>query len=1071
MADSLRNGPVERDVEQAITALKKGAYLLKYGRRGKPKFCPFRLANDESVLIWYSGKDEKQLKLSQVSKIIPGQRTAIFQRYPRPDKEYQSFSLMYSDRSLDLICKDKDEAEVWFVGLKALISRGNCRKLRLDSKSDRTSSDSPNSNTQKNSPLTSPFCNSDIFHKDSGDAPQVHIPYESHPVNGFGKVLSDVVLYTAAAKSSFHSDSINNSLSSFSSGGADNSNGWGSASDSIRVSLSSAVSSSSHGSVHEDFDALGDVFIWGEGIGDGVLGGGSHRLGSLSATKIDAPLPKALESAVVLDVHNIACGSRHAVLVTKQGEIFSWGEESGGRLGHGVDADVSQPKLIESLGGVNVELVACGEYHTCAVTLSGDLYTWGDGTHSSGLLGHGSEASHWIPKKVSGQLDGLHVSSVSCGPWHTAVVTSAGQLFTFGDGIFGALGHGDRRSINIPREVEALKGLRTVRAACGVWHTAAIVEITDRSSDSGSSSSGKLFTWGDGDKGRLGHGDREHRLVPAYVASLSEPSFCQVACGNDITVALTTSGRVYTMGSTVYGQLGSTEADGKVPTCVEGKIQDSFVEEIACGSYHVAVLTSKTEVYTWGKGANGRLGHGDNDDRNTPTLVEALKDKQVKSVVCGSSFTAVICLHKWVSGADQSVCSGCRLPFGFRRKRHNCYNCGLVFCKACSSRKSVKASLAPNMKKPYRVCDECFMKLKKTMGEGMIPRFPKNQNGSLSHMANEVAEKDNLDPKLQGQFSRLSSVDSFKGENRLSKLNWKSETNNSQFPLTYQRASMFQWGSFKPSSNLSSSNILFGSSKKIFSASVPGSRAASRSSSPVSCRPSPPHSTITPVVTGLSSPEAFSDDSKQTYENLSQEVVRLHLQVEELTRKSELLEAELEKTMRQLREATTVAGEETTKCKAAKEVIKSLTAQLKDMAERVPEGHMINMYGSGHVSDSLGLSSIENTRSNLLASQAPESIGDSSNLESCNGNRTSPEEAEWVEQAEPGVYITVSSLPGGDKYLKRVRFSRKRFSEQQAEQWWAENRLQLQEKYTILTAESSTSGPASVSDRKDDLIG
>lgn len=30
---------------QAITALKKGAYLLKYGRRGKPKFCPFRLAN------------------------------------------------------------------------------------------------------------------------------------------------------------------------------------------------------------------------------------------------------------------------------------------------------------------------------------------------------------------------------------------------------------------------------------------------------------------------------------------------------------------------------------------------------------------------------------------------------------------------------------------------------------------------------------------------------------------------------------------------------------------------------------------------------------------------------------------------------------------------------------------------------------------------------------------------------------------------------------------------------------------------------------------------------------------
>ncbi|MED6169396.1 hypothetical protein PIB30_021034 [Stylosanthes scabra] len=102
-SDLSRTGAVERDIEQAITALKKGAYLLKYGRRGKPKFCPFRLSNDESVLIWFSGKEEKHLKLSHVSRIISGQRTPIFQRYPRPEKEYQSFSLIYNDRSLDLV--------------------------------------------------------------------------------------------------------------------------------------------------------------------------------------------------------------------------------------------------------------------------------------------------------------------------------------------------------------------------------------------------------------------------------------------------------------------------------------------------------------------------------------------------------------------------------------------------------------------------------------------------------------------------------------------------------------------------------------------------------------------------------------------------------------------------------------------------------------------------------------------------------------------------------------------------------------------------------------------------------
>ncbi|XP_020080536.1 uncharacterized protein LOC109704181 isoform X2 [Ananas comosus] len=1011
MADPLRTGPIERDIEQAITALKKGAHLLKYGRRGKPKFCPFRLSNDESVLIWYSGKDEKQLRLNQVSKIIPGQRT---------------------------ICKDKDEAEVWFVGLKALISRANCRNWRIESKSDRSSSDSSSTVTRKNSPPTAPFGGADSLNKDSEG---IHAQYETHPISTFGRVFSDVILYTTTSKGSLNSDAVSNSINSLSSGGADISNVHGSAVDNIRVSLSSAVSSSSHGSGHEDFDALGDVFIWGEGVGDGLLGGGLHRVGS-PTSKIDVPLPKALESTVVLDVHNIACGTQHAVLVTKQGEVFSWGEESGGRLGHGMDSDVSQPKLIDALSGMNIEFVACGEYHTCAVTLSGDLYTWGDGVHS-GFLGHGNETSYWIPKKVCGQLEGLHVSSVSCGPWHTAVVTSAGQLFTFGDGTFGALGHGDRRSMNIPREVEALKGLRTVRAACGVWHSAAIVEINDKS-DSGAPS-GKLFTWGDGDKGRLGHGDREPRLVPACVAALSEPSFCQVACGHDVTMVLSTSGHVYMMGSNVFGQLGNPEVDGKRPTCVQGNISNSFVEEIACGAYHSAVLTSKTEVYTWGKGANGRLGHGDNDDRNTPTLVEALKDKQVRSVVCGSNFTAVICLHKWVSGADQSVCSGCRLPFGFRRKRHNCYNCGLVFCKACSSRKSVKASLAPNVHKPYRVCDECYTKLKKIIGDGIAPRIPKLQNGSTNQLPSEQAEKDVLDPRVQGQFSRLSSVDSFKGENR------QLRQNNSRItPI------LNQWRNFN---STNSSNIQYASSKKIFSASVPTSRAGSRSTSPVPFRPSPPLPTNAPTTSGLTSPETYMDDSKQADQDLSQEVARLRLQVEDLTRKSELLEAELSKTSKQLKEATAIAGEEAAKCKAAKEVIKSLTAQLKGMADKVPDRLMIGNNVSIHASDPFGHHSCENNISSVP--ELPDSNGESGNHLPCNGNRISTE-GERVEQIEPGVYITVASSPGGDKYLKRVRFSRRMFSEHQAENWWAQNKLRLQEKYTILTAESPKTDPATV---------
>ncbi|KAI4328416.1 hypothetical protein L6164_020773 [Bauhinia variegata] len=1008
MADPQRTGVGERDIEQAITYLKKGAYLLKYGRRGKPKFCPFRLSNDESLLLWYSGKDEKQLKLSTVSKIIPGQRTSTFQRYPRPEKEYQSFSLIYNDRSLDLICKDKDEAEIWFVGLKALVTRGNARKWRHDAISD-----SSQSRSRRTTPSITPY--------DPGDVEGA--PFDTSSQNRMGRAFSEIISFTATGKPSCQAESIANSPSS--SGSVENSNNRNSAAEAIRVSLSSAVSSSSQGSFHEDFDGLGDIFIWGEGIREGMLGGGVHRVGTLSSSLTDAFLPKALESKVVLDVQSIACGYKHAVVVTKQGEIFSWGEESGGRLGHGVEADLSHPKLIDTLSGMNIELVACGEYHTCAVTFSGDLYTWGDGTHNSGLLGHGTEASHWIPKKVSGNLESVRLSYVSCGPWHTAIVTSAGQLFTFGDGSFGALGHGDHSSTNIPREVETLKGLKTTKVSCGVWHTAAVVEVINESVESsGGSPIGKLFTWGDGDKDRLGHGDKEPRLVPECVIALDNENICQVACGHNLTISLTTSGHVYTMGSSAYGQLGNPAADGNVPTRVKGKIAGSFIEDIACGSYHVAILTAKSEVYTWGKGSNGQLGHGDIDHRNTPTLVETLKDKQVKSVVCGSNFTAVVCLHKWVSGADHSVCSGCHNPFGFRRKRHNCYNCGLVFCKACSSKKSTKASLAPSANRPYRVCDDCYSRLKKVAESISLGQTLTSKGGSTNDLKAT---------KLQGTLSRLSSFGSIlQGESRQAK---PPESHGSHiFPALNGK---LQLVSFTPSK---ASNSLAGApSRKHLSTSEPSARLVSQASSPVSSKSSP-----------RKSYEDIHDESKQRNEILKQEVTSLRIQVEDLTLKSKRIEAELERTTKQLKEVSAVAAEEAEKCRSAKEVIKSLTSQLKEIVHKLPDGHNPNSSAEFDIGTRIQNQSLDENHITNIVTPEVGSDSNAANQILPNGTKTPSGKSEWVVQDEPGVYISLASLPGGVNELKRVRFSRRHFTEEQAEKWWAENGTKVLERHNIV---------------------
>ncbi|KAL2899657.1 Protein Brevis radix-like 2 [Bienertia sinuspersici] len=56
-------------------------------------------------------------------------------------------------------------------------------------------------------------------------------------------------------------------------------------------------------------------------------------------------------------------------------------------------------------------------------------------------------------------------------------------------------------------------------------------------------------------------------------------------------------------------------------------------------------------------------------------------------------------------------------------------------------------------------------------------------------------------------------------------------------------------------------------------------------------------------------------------------------------------------------------------------------------------------------------------------------------------------ETEWVEQDEPGVYITIRAMPNGSRELRRVRFSRERFGEMHARVWWEENKARIQEQY------------------------
>lgn len=136
------------------------------------------------------------------------------------------------------------------------------------------------------------------------------------------------------------------------------------------------------------------------------------------------------------------------------------------------------PRLVETMAGKRPRQLSCGGFHTAVVTEDGRLYTFGGGEH--GQLGHNDRVNKVKPTFVQA-LDGVFVSQITCGWSHSVALTGKGKIYTWGNGDHGKLGHGSGRKVSVPNIVDNLKDYRVVRVASYNEHTAALVEPFDSS--------------------------------------------------------------------------------------------------------------------------------------------------------------------------------------------------------------------------------------------------------------------------------------------------------------------------------------------------------------------------------------------------------------------------------------------------------------------------------------------------------------------------------------------------------------------------------------------------------------
>ena len=211
-------------------------------------------------------------------------------------------------------------------------------------------------------------------------------------------------------------------------------------------------------------------------FGDGTKG----QLGHAGGKKVNSKSPARVDTSVDTPMHGLSCGHFHALAVSQDGSVYSWGSGVMGLLGHGTEEDGSMPRRVEGLGSAGaVAKVACGPFQSAAVTEQGELYVFGwaalpappqrpeDEESSSSTPPQMPSTFHTKPNLVKTLPQGLRVAGVACGCYAIAAWSTSGKLLTWGKGGGGQLGHGGVRDEAVPRVVQGVELEQVVEAAFG----------------------------------------------------------------------------------------------------------------------------------------------------------------------------------------------------------------------------------------------------------------------------------------------------------------------------------------------------------------------------------------------------------------------------------------------------------------------------------------------------------------------------------------------------------------------------------------------------------------------------
>jgi alpha-tubulin suppressor-like RCC1 family protein len=240
-------------------------------------------------------------------------------------------------------------------------------------------------------------------------------------------------------------------------------------------------------------------------------------------------------------------------------------------------------------------LLAAGYLHTCAVQANEDLYCWGTNQNKQLGLGTSSTSTAFTPVKM---IVGSAVQSVSLGNGHSCVVTNGAAKCVGGGSVLGD-GITTTNTGSLVQVVDAAFNIRDI--TCGYYHSC-IITIA-----------GVVSCFGRASSGALANGvDSGDFLSPVQISG-SYSGVLSVSAGKSFTCIVTSAGAVMCSGYNGVHQLGIVSFfDRYVMTSSNAGngTLTSGITKVFCGSLHACALSTANTVYCWGASGNpaGQIG-------------------------------------------------------------------------------------------------------------------------------------------------------------------------------------------------------------------------------------------------------------------------------------------------------------------------------------------------------------------------------------------------------------------------------------------------------------------------------